>query len=76
VLVVDDSETNRQILQDSLSRWKMTKTVADGAAAALEELQRAAASGGPLPLVLPDAHMPEINVVTQRAARNWVSRRT
>jgi len=61
VLVVDDSATNRQILQDSLSRWKMTTTVADGAAVALEELHRAAASGTPVPLVLTDAHMPELD---------------
>ncbi len=61
VLVVDDNATNRRTLQDSLSRWKMTTTVVGGAVAALEELHRCLATGAPLPMVLTDAHMPEID---------------
>lgn len=60
-LIVDDNATNRQILQDSLTCWKMKTKVVDGATAALEELHRVAASGAPLPLVLTDAHMPEVD---------------
>jgi CheY-like chemotaxis protein len=61
VLVVDDNATNRLILQDTLSRWKMTTTVVGGAAAALDELRRAADAGLAPPLVLTDAHMPDID---------------
>jgi two-component system, sensor histidine kinase and response regulator len=61
VLVVDDNATNRRILEDSLSRWKMIPTVVEGAAAAIQALQRGHASGAQLPLVLIDAHMPDID---------------
>ena len=61
LLVVDDNATNRRILQDSVTGWKMMPTVVEGAAAALQALQHAHASGAPLPLVLTDAHMPEID---------------
>ncbi len=61
ILVVDDNATNRRILKDSVSRWKMMPTVVAGAAAAMQVLQRVRASGAQLPLVLTDAHMPEID---------------
>jgi two-component system sensor histidine kinase/response regulator len=61
VLAVDDNAANRQTLQDSLSRWEMTTKLVDGAVAAREKLHRVAASGAALPLVLTDAHMPEID---------------
>ena len=61
VLVVDDNATNRRILEDSLLRWKMVPTVVDSAAAAIEALRRAQESGSPLPLLLTDAHMPEMD---------------
>ena len=61
VLVVDDSPTNRRILLDSLTRWKMKPTVVEGAAVALQVLRQTQASGAKLPLVLTDAHMPDID---------------
>jgi two-component system sensor histidine kinase/response regulator len=61
VLVVDDNATNRRILEDSLIRWEMIPTVVAGAAAAIQALQHAHASGAQLPLVLTDAHMPDID---------------
>jgi CheY-like chemotaxis protein len=61
VLVVDDNATNRRVLGDSLIRWGMIPTVVEGAAAAIEALQDAHASGAQLPLVLSDAHMPGID---------------
>jgi two-component system sensor histidine kinase/response regulator len=61
VLVVDDNATNRRILEDSLIRWEMIPTVVEGAAAAIQALQHARASGAQLPLVLTDALMPEID---------------
>jgi len=61
VLLVDDNVTNRRILEDSVIRWKMIPTVVAGAAAAIQALQHALASGAQLPLVLTDAHMPDID---------------
>jgi signal transduction histidine kinase/CheY-like chemotaxis protein len=61
VLVVDDNATNRRILEDSVIRWKMMPTVVAGAAAAIQALNHAHASGAQLPLVLTDAHMPDID---------------
>ncbi len=47
VLVVDDNATNRLILEEILSKWRMRpKAVADGPSA-LAEMKRAAASGEP-----------------------------
>ena len=61
ILVVDDNATNRRILEDSVTRWKMLPTIVESAAAAMEVLQRASSSGARLPLVLTDAHMPDID---------------
>ena len=61
VLLVDDNVTNRRILEDSVIRWKMIPTVVAGAAAAIQTLQHALASGAQLPLVLTDAHMPDMD---------------
>ncbi len=61
ILVVDDNATNRRILEDSVTRWKMTPTIVEGAAAAIQALRHARSSGGRLPLVLTDAHMPGID---------------
>jgi two-component system sensor histidine kinase/response regulator len=61
LLVVDDNPTNRRILEDSLIRWEMIPTVVEGAAAAIQALQHAHSSGAQLPLVLTDAHMPDID---------------
>ncbi len=61
VLVVDDNATNRRILEDSLLRWKMIPAVVDSAAAAIQALRRVQESRSRLPLVLTDAHMPEMD---------------
>jgi CheY-like chemotaxis protein len=64
VLVVDDNATNRRILADMLSNWKMkTKTVA-GAHEAIDALRQAHQSGQPYRLILSDVHMPEVNGFT------------
>jgi CheY-like chemotaxis protein len=57
-LVVDDSATNRRILDEILRSWEMRPTVLDSGTAALEELRRAAAADQAYPLVLIDALMP------------------
>jgi PAS domain S-box-containing protein len=64
VLVVDDNATNRRILQETLGHWELRPTVVSDGAAALEELRRASREGEPFPLVLLDAHMPEMSGFT------------
>ncbi|HSB69907.1 MAG TPA: GAF domain-containing protein [Candidatus Methylomirabilis sp.] len=61
VLVVDDNATNRRILAETLSRWRLRPTVVSEAAAALTTLEQAAAAGAPFPLVLLDAQMPDLD---------------
>ncbi|HEY2930392.1 MAG TPA: response regulator [Acidobacteriota bacterium] len=58
VLVVDDNETNRRVLQESLMNWQMVPDLADGGPAAIAVLQEARRSGKLYDLVLVDAHMP------------------
>ncbi len=61
VLVVDDNATNRRILEETLSSWRMTPTLVDGGRAALAELRRAKSNGTPYALVLMDGMMPEMD---------------
>jgi len=58
VLVVDDNETNRRILDRMLTRWEMRPTCVEGGADALRELMSAWETGDPYRLVLTDMHMP------------------
>ena len=58
VLVVDDNETNRRILDRMLARWEMRPTCVEGGAGALQELVSACELGDPYRLVLTDMHMP------------------
>jgi len=58
-LVVDDNATNQRILAELLSSWLMKPATVDNAQTALTELEAAAATGKPFPLVLLDAHMPD-----------------
>jgi two-component system sensor histidine kinase/response regulator len=61
ILMADGNATYRRILEDSVIRWKMMPTVVDSAAAAIQALQNGHASGARLPLVLTDAHLPDID---------------
>jgi PAS domain S-box-containing protein len=61
ILVVDDNSTNRRILEDSVTRWKMIPMIVESAEAALKALELCVASKAQLPLILTDAHMPEID---------------
>jgi signal transduction histidine kinase/CheY-like chemotaxis protein/HPt (histidine-containing phosphotransfer) domain-containing protein len=61
VLIVDDNSTNRQILREVLTTWRMKPVVASGGETALAEMQRAADQGKPFALVLLDALMPEMD---------------
>jgi PAS domain S-box-containing protein len=61
VLVVDDNATNRRILEDTLASWRMKPSSVEAVPAALDQLRQAIDSGRPFPLVLLDAHMPEMD---------------
>jgi len=61
VMVVDDNATNRRVLEEMLSRWGMKPKLAEGGAIALELLRHAVEAGKPFPLVLTDAHMPQVD---------------
>ena len=61
VLIVDDNATNRQILDSTLSYWRMRPVCASGARDALAMLQEARAAGVPFPLMLVDCHMPDVD---------------
>ena len=64
VLVVDDHATNRRILGEMLSNWKLDPTLVDGAHAALAALQGAQRASRPFHLVLLDAQMPGMDGFT------------
>jgi signal transduction histidine kinase/CheY-like chemotaxis protein len=58
VLVVDDNEINRYVLQEQLSRWGVESTACQGAAAAWDALFAAHAAGQPFALAILDHQMP------------------
>jgi CheY-like chemotaxis protein len=58
VLVVDDNATNRRLLEEMLTGWRMVATLAASAPEALAALREAQKSGNPFSLVLTDAQMP------------------
>ena len=61
VLIVDDNATNRRILAELLSRWKMKPVCASGGLEALWKLRRAAECGDHFSLVVTDCHMPDMD---------------
>jgi two-component system, sensor histidine kinase and response regulator len=61
VLVVDDNQTNRRILDRLLTRWGMRVVCVESGRNAIEELNRARASGNPYRLILTDMHMPNMD---------------
>jgi PAS domain S-box-containing protein len=58
VLIADDNETNRMILDEMLKNWRMMPTLADGGESALMAMRWARDQGHSFPLVLLDGHMP------------------
>ncbi len=61
VLVVDDNATNRRIVREMLGAWRMSAHAADSGRTALMLLENAAREGERFPLVLLDAHMPDMD---------------
>jgi signal transduction histidine kinase/CheY-like chemotaxis protein len=61
VLIVDDNEVNRRILESQVTKWGMRPTAVCSGGDALTALTAAAHDGRPFPLVLLDAHMPDLD---------------
>jgi signal transduction histidine kinase/DNA-binding response OmpR family regulator/HPt (histidine-containing phosphotransfer) domain-containing protein/uncharacterized protein YdeI (BOF family) len=61
VLIVDDNEVNRRILETQLTAWGMRPVTASGGQQALGLLTDAALGGESFPLVLLDSHMPDLD---------------
>jgi PAS domain S-box-containing protein len=64
VLVVDDNATNRRILEEMLSNWRLEPAAAQNATEALQMLQQAPSQGGRISLLLVDANMPRMDGFT------------
>lgn len=61
VLVVDDNQTNRDILKLQLDSWHMNVVCADSAEAALECMAQAIHESAPFQLAILDMHMPKMD---------------
>ncbi len=61
VLVVDDNQTNRMLLNALLRSWGANPVEAVGAAEALAELERAESAGEPYQVGILDYQMPEVD---------------
>lgn len=61
VLIVDDNNTNLNIVNYQVSAWGMRAQTASSGKQGLELLRKAAAANDPFELVLLDMHMPEMN---------------
>jgi len=61
VLVVDDNDTNRRILDETLINWKMNVVSVDCGQDSLNALERAHDARNPIEIVVLDVHMPEMD---------------
>ena len=61
ILLVDDNETNRKILQRTLTHWYAEPTCVASGEDALAAMRQASASGRPFQIVLTDMNMPEMD---------------
>lgn len=61
VMIVDDNATNRRILEEMVRSWKMKPLMEPSAASAIKHLQLRANAGNPIPLLLTDVHMPDMD---------------
>jgi signal transduction histidine kinase/CheY-like chemotaxis protein len=59
VLIVDDNETNRIILQELTTSWGLNPTVVNGVDQAIQAMERSSNSGNPIKVVLTDMYMPK-----------------
>ena len=72
ILIVDDNETNRQILSEYSAAWGMRPLAVENSQAALEALRAAHCAGAPFRVLLIDRRMPGIDGFTlaERVQRN------
>ena len=61
VLIVDDNETNRRILQETLEGWGMSVEAVQSGRAALAQLKQTLSNQQAVPLVISDVNMPEMD---------------
>jgi PAS domain S-box-containing protein len=61
VLVVDDNTVNRRILEGMLRQWHMKPVLVDSGRTGLAAMQMSKTAGQAFPLVLIDAHMPDMD---------------
>ncbi|HQZ66609.1 MAG TPA: response regulator [Planctomycetaceae bacterium] len=61
VLIVDDNSTNRRILQEMVRSWHINPLLASSASEALQLLIERADAGSPVPLLITDIHMPNMD---------------
>ncbi|MBZ5738367.1 response regulator [Nocardioides mangrovi] len=61
ILVVDDNDTNRLILEEQLAAWRLEPVAVASATEALATLREATRSGHPFEVVLLDLVMPEVD---------------
>jgi two-component system sensor histidine kinase/response regulator len=61
ILLVDDNQTNRWILQKELEPWDVRATCVESGRQALQELSAALEAGKPYQVVVTDRHMPEMD---------------
>jgi two-component system sensor histidine kinase/response regulator len=61
VLVVDDSATNRRILEEMLASWHMKPTAVSSAEAGISALREAASTKSRFDVVITDCQMPDVD---------------
>jgi len=61
VLIVDDNDTNRRILEAMLKQWGLRTLQADSGEAALAALDRARSAGQTVSIIISDLHMPAMD---------------
>jgi len=61
ILIADDNATNRRILQEVLTNWRMRPIAVESGAAALDMLEDSSRTNRPFAIVLLDGHMPDMD---------------
>lgn len=61
ILVVDDNQTNRRILEEMLKNWEMEPIVVESGQEALRALDQTRNAGKAVALILSDVNMPEMD---------------
>jgi PAS domain S-box-containing protein len=61
ILIVDDNTTNRRILEEMLTNWRMRAVAVESGAAALNTLKESLRTNHPFAVALLDGHMPDMD---------------